>query len=73
MQKEIRNLACAIVMQAVKDYISGTPKKQAEILKDLRSTWMDFITEGTSVLVAEQLELHPQEIAERMCKLPRES
>ena len=66
----IRNLACGITMQAVKDYFEaeGQPKKQNTILKELRSKWMDFITNGTSVVVAEQLELHPEEIRERLEK-----
>ncbi len=64
----VRNLACAITMQAARDYFNaeGNTKKQKAILKDLRSKWMDFITNGTSVVVAEQLELHPEEIAARM-------
>lgn len=64
----IRELACAITMQAVRDYFAAgvTPKKRATILKDLRSSWMETITNGTSILVAEQLELHPEAIAERL-------
>jgi hypothetical protein len=27
---------------------------------------MDFLTDGQSVIIAEQLELHPKEIAERL-------
>lgn len=66
--QSIRNLACAIIMQAVKDFIDadGMPAKQQVILKDLRSAHMDFITGGTSVIVAEQLEKHPVEIAARL-------
>lgn len=65
---QIRNLACAITMQAVRDYFhaDGQPKKQKAIIKDLRSEWMDFITNGTSIVVADQLELHPDEIRERL-------
>lgn len=73
MDAEIKNVTSAIMLQAVKDYFKSSPKGQTQILKDLRSTWMDYITDGTSVLVAEQLELHPQAIAERLGKLPRES
>ena len=64
----IRELTCAITMQAVRDYFDPkvTPKKRAAILKDLRSSWMEAITNGTSVLVAEQLELNPEVIAERL-------
>jgi hypothetical protein len=62
----IRNLAAAITLQAVKDFVSGTLKQQKTILKDLRSSRMNFITNGMSTVVAEQLELHPDEIAERL-------
>jgi hypothetical protein len=63
---QARNLACAITMQAVRDYFNTTQKGKEKILKDLRSEYMDFITNGTSVTVAEQLELHPDEIRERL-------
>ena len=62
----IRNLACAIIMQAVRDFLDGTDKQRKAILKDLRSSYMDLLSNGTSVVVAEQLEKHPEEIAERM-------
>lgn len=62
----IRNLAAAINLQAVRDYLAGTPEQKRVILKDLRSTRMDFITRGQSVMVAEQLELRPDEIAENL-------
>jgi hypothetical protein len=62
----IRNLACAITMQAVRDYFNSAEKGKKAILADLRSKYMDFITNGTSVAVADQLELHPDEIRERM-------
>ena len=64
----IKDLTSAITLQAVRDYFSkgATPKKRRKILRELRSTWMDFITDGMSVIVAEQLELHPDEIAERL-------
>lgn len=64
----IRNLAAAITLQAVKDYFDEnvTDAKRKVILKDLRSAHMDFITNGMSIIVAEQLEKHPEEIAERL-------
>ena len=64
----IKSLTSAIILQAVRDYLSvkASPKKQEEILKDLRSPYMDFITNGQAALVAEQLERHPKEIAERL-------
>ena len=64
----VRNLACAITMQAVRDYFNDgvTAARQQAILKELRSTYMQFITDGTSVTIAEQLEKNPKEIAERL-------
>ena len=66
--RNIRELACAIIMQAVRDYFRSSTAKKAVIIKDLRSDYMDTITEGLSVVVAEQLEKHPEEIRERMQK-----
>ena len=64
----IRQLACAILMQAVRDYFRSSAAKKAIILADLRSDYMDTITKGLSLTVAEQLELHPEEIRERLYK-----
>lgn len=69
---QARNLVCAIIMQAVRDYLRSASKKKTLILKDLRSPYMDMISNGTSVIVAEQLELHPEEIRARLCKMPEE-
>ena len=80
----IRQLACTIILQAVRDYfikkeyktIKKTEemfdKKRKEIIKDLRSAYMDMLSNGQSVLVAEQLEKHPEEIAVRLHKYEEE-
>lgn len=70
--QNIRNLACAIIMQAVKDYFQSASSQKAAILEDLRSPYMDMLSNGTSVLVAEQLELHPEEIKARLYNIPEE-
>ncbi len=76
--KAIHNLASAIIMQAVRDYFTKQEyktkgkteamfiKKRKAILKDLRSPYMDMLSNGTSIVVAEQLEKHPEEIADRL-------
>lgn len=65
----VRELACAITMQAVKDYLAENDKAQRRaILKDLRSPYMELLTGGMSSTIVNQLELHPGEIAERMRK-----
>ncbi len=67
-KKSIRELACAILMQAVRDYVANgtTYEERQQILKDLRSTRMEFITNGLSIVTADQLELHPDEIRQRV-------
>lgn len=69
-EESIRRLAAAVTLQAVRDYFAkgASDKKRKKILKDLRSPWMDMLTNGTSVNVAEQLEKHPAEIRERLRK-----
>ena len=63
MQENYRQLCFAIIKQAVVDYFDRDRNwEKKKILKDLRSDWMDFLTDGMSVLIARQLELHPQEI-----------
>lgn len=80
----IRQLASAIILQAVRDYfikkeyktVKKTEemfdKKRKEIIKDLCSAYMDMLSNGQSVLVAEQLEKHPEEIAVRLHKYEEE-
>lgn len=66
-EQNMRSLAAAITMQAVKDYFRSTKEeKKKAVLKDLRSSWMQMLTDGQSVVVAEQLEKHPEEIRERL-------
>lgn len=67
----IRNLAAATILQAVRDYLrsDASDAKRKVILKDLRSPWMNWFTNGTSLNVAEQLEKHPEEIRARLRKM----
>jgi hypothetical protein len=64
-EHSIRQLAAAVVLQAVKDFFNGSAAKKKIILADLRSPWVKTLTNGTSKNVAEQLEKHPEEIRER--------
>ena len=68
MSNAYRQLACAITHQAVRDYIDATERGKKAILRDLRSKYMDFITDGTSLVVADALEKHPKEIEARIRK-----
>lgn len=63
----IKSLTASIIMQAVKDFFNY-PHQKYTVLRELRSEWMEYITDGLSVTVADELEKHPEEIAERMKK-----
>lgn len=69
----IKQLAAAVELQAVKDYFRKrtTPEKRKIILKDLRSAWMQEFTNGNSLIIAEQLEFHPDEIKARIFNMRR--
>lgn len=62
----IRQLAAAVVLQAVKDFFHSSTAMKKVILKDLRSAWMQMFTNGTSVNVADELEKNPEVIRERL-------
>ena len=64
----VRQLSAAILMRAVRDYCHAGASVGAKraILKDLRSDWMDFLTGGQSLVIAEQLEKNRDEIAKRL-------
>ena len=70
----IRQLAAAVMLQAVKDYFDETysQKKRKRIPQELRSRWMQDFTNGFSLIVVEQLELHPEEIRARILKCESE-
>lgn len=62
-----RQLVMTIIHRAVGDYcFTASETKRQAILKDLRSSYMNDISDGMSLVIAEQLELHPSEIAERL-------
>ena len=62
-----KQLVASIVLQGVRDYCkTDSESKRSSILKDLRSSRMDFLSDGMSVIAAEQLEKHPKEIADRL-------
>ena len=70
----IKELAAEVLLQAAKDYFFGEKynandeDRQKTILKELHSDWLVFLTDGMSVVVAEQIELRPDEIRFRLRK-----
>ena len=67
MYQNIRNLGSAVMLQAVKDYFRDESYRPA-IIKDLKGEWMNFLTGGTSSVVAEQLKKNPGKIKRAMKK-----
>lgn len=69
-----RSLGKAIVYEAIKEFAEekNNPSMQRKILKDLRSPYMDFVSEGMSVIVAEKLETNPDEICDRVRRFEEE-
>lgn len=62
-----RQLGFAVALQAAKDFFkTGSKKKRMGILEDLKSSWMDFITDGLSVKLAEKIETNPTEVEKNL-------
>lgn len=62
----VRNLCSAMLLQATKDYFAGNTGQKRLIIKDLRSDRCDLLTEGKSLIIAERLLKHPEEIEKRL-------
>ena len=69
MESCYRGLCMAIILRAVKDYLIANEGNRKVILKDLRSDWCYFISDGLSVVMAEKLEKNPSLIKARLKKM----
>lgn len=67
MEQNIRDLGSAVMLRAVKDYLRNESYRPA-IIKDLKGEWMNFLTNGTSSVVAEQLKKNPGQIKRALKK-----
>ena len=65
-----KQLGYAVVIQAIKDYIEAehSPKKQRAIIKQLRSPWLDWLSNGLSVQLADRLKTNARETYDRLKK-----
>lgn len=63
-----KNLGCAIAMQAAKDYASvdASPQSRAAIIRQLRSPYMEFITGGISIMLADALRRDYKSVVKRI-------
>ena len=53
-------------LNATKDYCNANEGNKKKIIKELRSDWCDMLTDGRSLIIAEKLLAHPEEIQERL-------
>lgn len=61
-----KNLACAIAIQAAKDYANGSPQQRGHILRQLRSDYMNFITDGKAAMLADALKRDYKTVVETL-------
>lgn len=61
-----KQLGCAVAIQAAKDYEKANPAKRRTILKDLRSDYMDAITGGLSIHLADALQKNCADVLARI-------
>ena len=75
MTYDYKNLGCAIVLEAVKEYfeVGTTDSKKKTILKHLKQDFIVAISDGLSLVVAEQIKKNPKEIAMRLKKCKEET
>lgn len=68
MNDAYKQLGYAVAIQALKDFFYTTEENKKVIIKDLKSKWMDWLTGGLSVQLAEKLETEPKEVKKRFKK-----
>ena len=72
-----QQLGYAIAIQAAKDYqsiegVETSPAKRREIIKDLRSPYMELITNGLSIMLADALRCDYKVVVARIKNMERE-
>jgi hypothetical protein len=64
----VKRLSNGVLLDSTIEYIGATEKRREEILHELRSDWLCFLTNGISVRIARQLENNFEEIKKRFDK-----
>lgn len=64
------NLGCAIVLQAVKDYCkrNASNARKGEIMKNLKSDYLIQLSDGLSLVAAQELKKDLKGVAKRLNK-----
>lgn len=67
IMRGIKNLASATLIEAAREYCEvETTQQKNKIIKDLNTTWMDFLTDGMSINVARELQRNGPAIKKRL-------
>lgn len=69
-----KELCMRITYESIEEFIEkyGKEKAQNKIIKELKSPWMKFVSNGLSIILAEKLETNPAEICDRVKRLDEE-
>lgn len=72
-----KQLGYAIALQAAKDYqsiedVETSPAQRREIIKDLRSPYMELVTNGLSIMLADALRRDYKVVVARIKNMERE-
>ena len=70
--KNYQQLGYAVALQALRDYFNSTPVGKNVIIKQLKSPWMNFITNNLAWRLAEELVKNPAEVKRRFKKAIKE-
>ena len=63
-----KQLGYAVAVQAITDFFNETPVGKSIILKQLKSKWMNYLTNDLAWRLAEELEKNPKEVKRRFRK-----
>ena len=63
-----QQLGYAVAVQAIRDFFNGSKKNKDAVIKDLKSPWMDLLTNGLSLHLAKELETNPKQVLRRFNK-----
>ena len=71
IMRGIETLASRTLLEAAKEYCEygRTEGEKKSIIRDLKGEWMNFLTDGMSTVVAEELLKNEKEIAVRLKKI----
>ena len=69
-----RELGATITYQAIRDFIENRkePAKRAAIIKQLKTPYMDLISNGLAPILAQKLETNPREVCNRVKQIDHE-